>query len=104
MLANVNHYRVNELQAADITLNQVVEFYTEKARKKGELTEGKTEKPSVNIIGVSSLGFHNQHDATEVRKLMSELGIEVNQLIPEGASVSELKNLSRAWFKLVPYR
>ena len=104
MLANVNHYRVNELQAADITLNQIVEFYTEKARKKGELTEGKTEKPSVNIIGVSSLGFHNQHDATEVRKLMSELGIEVNQLIPEGASVSELKNLSRAWFHLVPYR
>jgi len=35
MLADVNHYRVNELQAADITLRQIVQFYIEKARKKG---------------------------------------------------------------------
>ncbi|NET50803.1 MAG: ferredoxin:protochlorophyllide reductase (ATP-dependent) subunit B [Merismopedia sp. SIO2A8] len=104
LLADVNHYRVNELQAADRTLHQIVQFYTEKARKKGELPEGKSEKPSVNIIGVSTLGFHNQHDATELKRLMADLGIEVNAVIPEGASVHELKNLSRAWFNLVPYR
>jgi len=34
MLADVNHYRVNELQAADITLRQIVQFYIEKARKR----------------------------------------------------------------------
>ena len=104
MLADVNHYRVNELEAADRTLQQVVKFYIEKARKKGELPEGKTEKPSVNIIGVSTLGFHNLHDCTELKKLMKDLGIEVNAVIPEGASVHELKNLPRAWFNLVPYR
>ncbi|MEO0969087.1 MAG: nitrogenase component 1, partial [Cyanobacteria bacterium J06639_18] len=104
MLADVNHYRVNELQAADRTLQQVVQYYTEKARKKGELPQGKTEKPSVNIIGISTLGFHNQHDCTELKKLMGDLGIEVNVVIPDGASVHELKNLSRAWFNLVPYR
>ena len=104
MLADVNHYRVNELQAADRTLQQVVQYYTEKARKKGELPQAKTEKPSVNIIGISTLGFHNQHDCTELKKLMGDLGIEVNAVIPEGASVHELKNLSRAWFNLVPYR
>ncbi len=104
MLADVNHYRVNELQAADRTLDQVVEFYLNKARKKDELPEGKTEKPSVNIIGISTLGFHNQHDCTELKRLMSELGIEVNEVIPEGASVHNLKNLPRAWFNLVPYR
>ncbi len=104
LLADVNHYRVNELQAADRTLAQIVQFYIEKARKKGDLPQGKTEKPSVNIIGVTTLGFHNQHDSRELRKLMADLGIEVNAVIPEGATVHELKTLSRAWFNLVPYR
>jgi light-independent protochlorophyllide reductase subunit B len=104
MLADVNHYRVNELQAADRTLQQIVQYYIEKARKKGELPEGKTETPSVNIIGMSTLGFHNQHDCMELKKLMQDLGIQVNAVIPEGASVHELKNLPRAWFNLLPYR
>ena len=104
MLADVNHYRVNEIQAADRTLQQIIQFYTEKARKRGELPTGKTEKPSVNIIGITTLGFHNHHDATELKRLMVDLGIEVNEVIPEGASVLNLKNLSRAWFNLVPYR
>ena len=68
------------------------------------MAETKTEKPSVNIIGMSTLGFHNNHDAKELTKLMADLGIEVNAVIPEGASVHELKNLPRAWFNLVPYR
>ncbi|MGJ3254025.1 MAG: ferredoxin:protochlorophyllide reductase (ATP-dependent) subunit B [Elainellaceae cyanobacterium] len=104
MLADVNHYRVNELQAADRTLHQIVQFYLEKARKKGELSEGKTETPSVNIIGMTTLGFHNQHDCMELKRLMADLGIEVNAVIPEGATVQELKTLNRAWFNLVPYR
>jgi light-independent protochlorophyllide reductase subunit B len=104
MLADVNHYRVNELQAADRTLQQVLEFYIEKARKKGDLETNKTEKPSVNILGMSTLGFHNHHDCTELKRLMADLGIEVNAVIPEGASVHELKSLPKAWFNLVPYR
>jgi light-independent protochlorophyllide reductase subunit B len=104
MLADVNHYRVNELQAADRTLEQIVKFYIEKARKQGNLPEGKTEKPSVNIIGITTLGFHNQHDCTELKKLMGELGIEVNLVIPQGAHVETLKDLPKAWFNLVPYR
>lgn len=104
MLADVNHYRVNELQAADRTLGQIVRYYLEKAKKKGELPEGKSEKPSVNIIGMTTLGFHNNHDTTELKRLMADLGIEINEIIPEGACVHNLKNLPRAWFNLVPYR
>ena len=104
MLADVNHYRFNELQAADRTLAQVVQFYLEKARKKGELPTEKTEKPSVNIIGITTLGFHNQHDCTELKRLMADLGIQVNVIAPEGATVTQLKNLPRAWFNLCPYR
>jgi light-independent protochlorophyllide reductase subunit B len=101
MLADVNHYRYNELQAADRTLHQVVKYYLEKARKQEQLPTGKTEKPSVNIIGISTLGFHNQH---ELKRLMTDLGIEVNEVIPDGASVHNLRNLPCAWFNLVPYR
>ena len=103
LLADVNHYRVNELQAADRTLEQIVQFYLKKAQKNNEIP-AKSEKPSANIIGISTLGFHNQHDCTELKRLLGDLGIEVNEVIPEGASVHNLKNLPRAWFNLVPYR
>lgn len=104
LLADINHYRYNELQAADRTLDQIVQFYIEKARKDGSLPQGKTAKPSVNIIGMTTLGFHNNHDATELKRLMADLGIEVNEIIPEGAFVNNLKRLPQAWFNLVPYR
>ena len=104
LLADVNHYRVNELQAADRTLQQIVEFYLNKGNKKGEIPTEKTAKPSVNILGISTLGFHNNHDCTELKHLMSDLGIEVNMVIPDGASVHDLKKLPQAWFNLVPYR
>ncbi len=104
MLADVNHYRINELQACDKTLHQIIRFYIEKARKQGDLPSDRTEKPSANILGVTTLGFHNQHDCTELKRLLSDLGIAVNLVVPDGASVGDLKNLSRAWFNLVPYR
>lgn len=104
LLADVNHYRVNELQAADRTLHQIVRFYIEKARKKGTLALEKTPQPSVNIIGISTLAFHNNHDCTELKKLMQDLGIKVNLVLPEGAQVEQIQTLPQAWFNLVPYR
>ncbi len=108
MLADVNHYRVTELQAADRTLQQIVEFYVTKARKYGELPASgpipKTERPSCNIIGMSTLGFHNAHDLRELKVLMRELDIDINLVIPEGASVHDLKHMGRAWFNIAPYR
>lgn len=104
ILADVNHYRVNELQAADRTLEQVVRYYLDKARRQGTLNQPMTEKPSVNIIGIFTLGFHNQHDCRELKRLLQDLGIQVNEVIPEGGSVDNLGNLPRAWLNLVPYR
>jgi light-independent protochlorophyllide reductase subunit B len=104
LLADVNHYRVNELQAADRTLEQVVRFYIEKAKKQNDLETIKTEKPSANIIGIFTLGFHNQHDSRELKRLLNDLGIEVNEIIPEGGSVTNLKKLPKAWFNFIPYR
>ena len=64
----------------------------------------KTKTPSANILGIFTLGFHNQHDCRELKRLLNDLGIEVNQVIPEGGSILNLHNLVKAWFNLVPYR
>lgn len=104
ILADVNHYRVNELQAADRTLEQIIRFYLEKARTKNELIIKKTEKPSANILGIFTLGFHNQHDCRELKRLLTDLGITINEILPEGGSVTNIKNLPNAWFNLIPYR
>ena len=104
ILADVNHYRVNELQAADRTLEQIVRFYINKAKKQNQLPKEKTTKPSANIIGIFTLGFHNQHDCRELKRLLTDLGIQINEIIPEGGRVENLKNLPKAWFNFVPYR
>nr|YP_010704949.1 protochlorophyllide reductase ChlB subunit [Porella grandiloba]YP_010945515.1 protochlorophyllide reductase ChlB subunit [Porella gracillima]WCQ78485.1 protochlorophyllide reductase ChlB subunit [Porella grandiloba]WGG27094.1 protochlorophyllide reductase ChlB subunit [Porella gracillima] len=104
ILADVNHYRVNELQAADRTLEQVVRYYLDKARRQGNLNISLTDKPSANIIGIFTLGFHNQHDCRELKRLLKDLGIDINQVIPEGGVVENLHQLPKAWFNLVPYR
>nr|YP_002970624.1 protochlorophyllide reductase subunit B [Alsophila spinulosa]YP_009679385.1 protochlorophyllide reductase subunit B [Alsophila costularis]ACK77148.1 protochlorophyllide reductase subunit B [Alsophila spinulosa]QDP71019.1 protochlorophyllide reductase subunit B [Alsophila costularis] len=104
ILADVNYHRVNELQAADRTLEQIVRHYLDRARKQGTLDRSVTDTPSANIIGISTLGFHNQHDCRELKRSLRDLGIPVNQIIPEGGSLKDLKNLPRAWFNIVPYR
>jgi light-independent protochlorophyllide reductase subunit B len=104
LLADVNHYRVTELQAADRTLEQIVRFYLQKAEKEVSIKRIKTDQPSANIIGPSNLAFHMQHDLAELKRLLNDLGISINSIIPEGASVNELKSLPQAWFNIVPYR
>ncbi len=104
LLADVNHYRVNELQAADRTLAQIVQFYCEKAIKAGTLETTKTPQPSCNILGISTLGFHHHHDLRELRSLLNQLGIRVNLVLPEGASVHEIPRAVQAWFNVIPYR
>lgn len=104
ILADVNHYRVNELQAADRTLEQIVRFYIERGKKDGTILQTKTPTPSANIIGIFTLGFHNQHDCRELRRLLNDLGVKVNEILPEGGLVENIKKLPQAWFNIIPYR
>lgn len=103
LLADVNHYRVNEFQAADRTLNQIIKFYIEKA-KKGNFNFVKTKRPSVNIIGSVDLAFHNNHDIIELKKLLKELSIDINLILPQDCSVQQIKSIPNAWINIVPYR
>lgn len=60
-------------------------------------------KPSPNIIGNFTLSFHNQHNRRELKHLLQDLDIEINQVILEGGSVQDLHNLLKAWFNLLLY-
>ena len=104
ILADVNHYRVNEMQAADKTLEQIIRFYIQKAKKDNCIQLNKTPFPSVNIIGPCNLSFHHQHDLSELRRLLQDLNIGINEIIPEGASVNNIRNLPKAWLNIIPYR
>ena len=104
ILADINHYRVNELQAADRILEQIIRFYIEKAKKEGNCAQTKTKTPSANIIGIFTLGFHNQHDCRELKRLLNDLGIQINEIMPEGGSINNIKKLPQAWFNIIPYR
>ncbi len=104
ILADVNHYRINELQAADRTLEQIIDFYITKAKKYKLLKKEKSNHPSVNILGICSLGFHNQHDLSELIKLLKDLNLDINVCLPTETNVSEIKYLPQAWINIVPYR
>jgi len=106
LLADVNHYRVNELQAADRTFEQVIRFVLDKAYgdKSGNQPPSRSIKPSVNILGIFTLGFHNQHDCRELKRILNDIGIEVNEVLPEGGSMERIKRLPKAWCNIVPYR
>nr|YP_009631286.1 chlB [Podocarpus latifolius]QCA41151.1 chlB [Podocarpus latifolius]QJF72977.1 protochlorophyllide reductase ChlB subunit [Podocarpus milanjianus] len=104
IFADVDHYQVNENQAADRTLEQVVRYYLDRSHTQEALDQFVTNVPSVNIIGIFTLGFHNQHDCRELRRLLRDLDIQINQIIPEGGAVEDLKDLPKAWLNLIPYR
>ena len=99
LLADVNHYRVNEFQAADRTLEQIIAFYCSKIED-----YQKTTVPSANILGLFTLGFHHQHDCREIYRLLKDLGIQVNLIIPEGSRVTDLQKIPEAWLNIIPYR
>ena len=110
LLADVNHYRVNEFQAADRTLEQIIAFYVDKARKSNDKSSNvhesikKTDQPSANILGIFTLGFHHQHDCREIHRLLKDLGIKIHLIIPEGCLVTNLEKITEAWLNIVPYR
>nr|YP_009532724.1 Protochlorophyllide reductase subunit B [Pedobesia claviformis]AYC65276.1 Protochlorophyllide reductase subunit B [Pedobesia claviformis] len=101
LLADVNHYRINELQAADRTLEQIIRFYLDNLKLQNI---NKTEKPSVNIIGIFTLGFHHQHDCRELKRLLTDIGIQINLIIPEGLQIHQIQQIPNAWFNIIPYR
>ncbi len=103
LLADINHYRVNELEAADKTLEQIVRLYV-KPRKTPYNSSSLSEGPRANIIGAVTLAFHYQHDVIEIRRLLNDLGVKINLVIPGDIAVKELSQITSADLNIVLYR
>lgn len=98
ILADINHYKINEYQAADITLKQIVSFYL-----KNKISIN-VQQPLINIIGSYSLMFHNQHDIIELVRLLSDLNLKINLIIPKNNSIIDILDIPKAILNIVPYR
>ncbi|ANT65811.1 MULTISPECIES: ferredoxin:protochlorophyllide reductase (ATP-dependent) subunit B [Prosthecochloris] len=96
LVYDANPFRVQEHEAAEGLFTELVK----RAAKKQELTS----KPSVNLLGFTSLGFHLRSDLTSLRRILKTLGVEVNVVAPWGASMGDLERLPAAWATIVPYR
>ncbi len=60
-------------------------------------------RPSCNLLGPTALGFRHRDDVAEIRKLLSELGVDVNVVAPLDASPSDIARLGNADFNIVLY-
>lgn len=96
MVYAVNPFRVAENEAAEGLFTELV--------KRFAAEQPKTEKPSVNLLGFTSLGFHLRSNLTSLRRMLKTLGIEVNVVAPWGAGIDDLKNLPAAWVNIAPFR
>ncbi|MEM8596470.1 MAG: ferredoxin:protochlorophyllide reductase (ATP-dependent) subunit B [Pseudomonadota bacterium] len=60
-------------------------------------------RPSVNILGPTSLGFRNRDDLLEIRRLLDALGVSVNVVAPMGARPGDLTLLPEAHANVMLY-
>ncbi|MDJ0738586.1 MAG: ferredoxin:protochlorophyllide reductase (ATP-dependent) subunit B [Gammaproteobacteria bacterium] len=57
---------------------------------------GHGERPSVNLLGPSALGFRCRDDVIEIRRLLADVGVDVRVTAPLGASPEDLLRIPDA--------
>jgi light-independent protochlorophyllide reductase subunit B len=60
-------------------------------------------KARCNILGPTALGFRHRDDLTEIKKLLGQLGVDINVVAPAGAHPADLARLGEADFNVVLY-
>jgi light-independent protochlorophyllide reductase subunit B len=90
--ASTHPVRDTETSAFALTTKELVEHFAQDTAR--------TERPSVNIIGPSLLGFHDRSNIESLERLFAALDIEVNAVLPLGATPSDLRTIGRAWLNV----
>lgn len=96
IVVDANPYQMQEIVAAEKLFTMLGTRYPE--------AQPLTERPSVNIIGPASLGFHIRPDLICLRRMMQTLGVDINVVAPLGASLDDLRRLPASWVNIAPYR
>ena len=94
-------YQRKENWGASETFYQLVRHLSKPSELSPAQKEGR--KPLCNILGPSALGFRHRDDLTEIRKLLTEMGIDINVVAPQGATPADLARLADADFNVVLY-
>lgn len=61
------------------------------------------ERARANLIGPTQLGFRCRDDVVEVSRLLDRLGIDINAVVPLGASVDDVRRMPQADFNIDLY-
>jgi light-independent protochlorophyllide reductase subunit B len=96
LVYDANPYRMQEILSAEGLLTTLVKRFAK--------PQALTARPSVNLIGPSSMGFHARNDLVCLRRMLAALGVQINVVAPRGASVADLERLPAAWAHIAPYR
>jgi light-independent protochlorophyllide reductase subunit B len=60
-------------------------------------------RPSANLLGPTALGFRHRDDITEITRLLSDIGVDVNVIAPYGATPADIARLGDADFNIALY-
>ncbi len=60
-------------------------------------------RPCCNLLGATALGFRHRDDVEELRKLLDQLGIDINVVAPWNATPADIARLADADFNVVMY-
>ncbi|MEM7610487.1 MAG: ferredoxin:protochlorophyllide reductase (ATP-dependent) subunit B [Pseudomonadota bacterium] len=61
------------------------------------------QRPRVNLLGPTALGFRHRDDVREISDMMRALGIDINVIGPMGATPHDLTRIGDADFNIVMY-
>ncbi len=93
-------YQRKENWGASETFYQLVRHL---ALSKDKLEKSSSIKPRCNILGPTALGFRHRDDLSEIRQLLTDMGIEINVVAPLSASADDIARLADADFNVVLY-
>jgi len=91
-MASTHPMRDTEISAFAKTTQEIVAHYARDVAR--------TDRPSVNIIGPSLLGFHDRANVESLRRTLAAVGVEINAVVPLGASPDDLRTIGRAWVNI----
>ena len=76
----------------------------DKTREETSATSATSSPPATcNILGPTALGFRHRDDLTEITRLLTLLGVQINVVAPDSASVQDIMRLPDADFNVVLY-
>ena len=96
-------YQKKENWGAAETFYQIVRATAGTPRPNGQNGLLRAPGPRVNILGPTALGFRHRDDVTEITRLLTRMGIEINVVAPMGASPADMARLGDADFNVVLY-